>query len=274
MSSAGDKPQARARALPRAARLRLIAARLCADRESRRRLVGMLGAGTSARSSEPVPIRLRALDGDAVGIRPGTTDPEVLIGAFFGRYHLPGAPLNEPRLIWDLGANIGLTMLQMATQFPAARVVGVELDPGNIALAERNLARVAERVEVVEGAVWPDAGRLEYGAPEGDGVDAFRVGESGGGSVAAVTLESLRERFGTPDYVKMDIEGAESEVLSRNTSWIEGVSRMGVEYHGAYSRERCLTDLTGFGFSRFEDNKRGLLRRGSDSLFASRAEPA
>ena len=131
---------------------------------------------------------------------PGFRDPDVLVGAFHGLYHLPSAELPSPRLIWDLGANIGLTMRQMAAAFPQARIVGVELNPANLELAGRNLAPVAERTELVEAAVWPEPGALSYGTPNGEAEDSFRVGETGGGTAAAITLVELRDRFGAPDY--------------------------------------------------------------------------
>lgn len=253
-------------------RIRLIAARLCADASSRDRLIELLETERFEPADAPEPIALRALGGEEVFVRPGSADPEVLVGAFHGKYHLPGAELREPRLIWDLGANIGLTMRQMASTFPEARVVGVELDPANLELARRNLEPVVGRTELVEGAVWPDPGTVSYGTPEDteEGGDAFRVGEAGGGSASAVTLDELLSRFGAPDYVKMDIEGAEAEVLERSTSWAASVPRIGVEYHLPYTLGACRRDLAALGFGGFVPAQRGLLRRGSDSLYASR----
>ena len=269
--STSDSSSASPRHLLRRARIRLIAARLCADGRSRRRLVELLELGRFEPHGEPEPIALRALGGDSVHVRAGSADPDVLVGAFHGLYHLPSAELPSPRLIWDLGANIGLTMRQMATAFPNARIVGVELDPTNIELARRNLAPVAERTEIVEGAVWPEHGTLSYGLPDGEAEDSFRVGEPGAGTAAAVTLDELRDRFGAPDYVKMDIEGAERDVLERNTAWADAITRIGVEYHDPYSLGDCRRDLTALGFTGFEVHRRGLMRRGSDSLYAFRA---
>jgi FkbM family methyltransferase len=154
---------------------------------------------------------------------------------------------------------------------PSARIVGVELDPENLELARRNVEPVAERTELVQGAVWPEPGTVTYGAPEGAAEDAFRVSDGSGGSVAAITLDELRDRFGRPDYVKMDIEGAEAEVLRRNTAWAEGVPRMGVEYHAPYTLDDCRADLRELGFDHFDVARRSLLRRGSDSLYATRS---
>jgi len=250
-------------------RNRLIAARMTADAASRGRLVEQLEVDRYEPPDPPQPISLRALGGEAIFSRRGSADPYVAVGAFHGRYHLPSADLEAPRLIWDLGANIGLTMRQMAAFFPAARIVGVELDPENLALAERNLLPVASRCELVEGAVWPEPGTISYGTPDAE--DAYRVDKAGSRTAKAITLDELRDRVGEPDYVKMDIEGAEGDVLTRNTAWASSVSRIGVEYHVPYGLDDCKRDLRALGFDGFEIRQRGLLRRGSDSIFAYRA---
>lgn len=255
----------------RSARVRLVAARMASDRESRRRLTAMLEEPRRELPGAPERVALRALGGGEILIRPGSADSDVALGAFYGRYHLPRS-LPPPALIWDLGCNIGLTMRQMAEAYPDARLIGVELDPENLELAERNLAAVRDRCELIEGAVWPDPGTVAYGTPSGE--DAYRVESSGeagaAGSAAAVPLNDLIARFGSPDYVKMDIEGAESEVLKRNTEWSGRVALIGVEYHSPYALEDCEGDLQALGFGAFDVHERGLLRRGSDTLYASR----
>ncbi len=75
-------------------------------------------------------------------VRSGTSDAEVIWLALAVRPHLPEG---RPNLVWDLGANIGVTMAHFAVSYPNALVVGVEPDPANAALASVNLARWAER---------------------------------------------------------------------------------------------------------------------------------
>lgn len=252
-------------------RVRAVAAQMAMGGDSRRRLTEMLEEPRRDEPGAPERIALRGLNGGEILIRPGSADPDVALGAFYGRYHLPKA-LPSPALIWDLGCNIGLTMRQMAEAYPGARVVGVELDPENLELAEQNLAPVRDRCELVEGAVWPESGTVTYGTPSGE--DAYRIDSSGetvaAGAAEAVPLDALIERFGAPDYVKMDIEGAESDVLKRNVGWSRQVSVIGVEYHPPYTLDECKRDLRALGFSAFDPHERGLLRRGSDTVYASR----
>jgi len=87
-----------------------------------------------------VRLRLRPLGGQVL-VRPSTSDIDTVWGTFAGGYHRgpPEVDSSGVRLLWDLGANIGLTMADLAHRHPAARVVGVELDPENAALARANL---------------------------------------------------------------------------------------------------------------------------------------
>jgi hypothetical protein len=55
------------------------------------------------------------------------------------------------------------------------------------------------------------------------------------------------------DYVKMDIEGAEREVLRSNTEWAERVRCIKVEVHHGYSKDDCIADLQRLGFQAYPD---------------------
>jgi FkbM family methyltransferase len=201
-----------------------------------------------------VALRLRALHGRELLVRASSADRGAVIGTFSHRFHLPRS-VPEPRLIWDLGANIGTTMAHMAALFEDARIVGVELDADNADLCRRNVAEWQDRCSVITAAIWPRDGRLAY---DTDTVSeqAYRVaGESpkAGGNEKAVeglSLNTLRARTGSDavDFVKMDIEGAETRVLRENTEWAEAVTEVQVEVHAPYTVEECAADLRALGF--------------------------
>jgi len=197
-------------------------------------------------SDQPLPVAIRQIGGGEVWLRPGTTDRVVAMATFVGRYELPPDDVGDPSLIWDLGCNIGLTMRHMGHLYPNARIVGVELDSANADLARRNIEPLGDRCEVIEAAVWPVSGEVSY-AKEG-GADAYRVTDSGGIAVETVTPNELLERFGRPDYVKIDIEGAEQPVLKRAAEWATQIPAISVECHPPYSLDECRNDLEGLGF--------------------------
>ena len=139
-----------------------VSARVTSDRESLRTFVRLARGEGGDGLRSPAGLRLRALGGHRVLVRPGTSDLDTVWGTFGRRYHLPPADLGTPHTIWDLGANVGLTMAHFAFLFPHARVLGVELDGENVALARQNLAPWSDRCEVIHAAVWSTDGEVRY----------------------------------------------------------------------------------------------------------------
>jgi FkbM family methyltransferase len=196
---------------------------------------------------EPQVVPIRPL-GEYLMVRPATSDVFVLANTFFGLYHLPPEEV-EPLTVLDLGANIGTTMAHFATLYPGARVVGVELDPGNARLCVENIKPWQDRCAVFCGAVAAANGTAFYESNLAIRQWGFRIGE-GSESVDTFSLDTLMQRFGLTDvdYVKMDIEGAESEVLRVGGGWSERVRSLKVEIHRPATVEKATVDLLRLGF--------------------------
>jgi FkbM family methyltransferase len=221
--------------------------RLAADARSFVRLV-RARAVPIGHAELPVRVRSEGHRFDLV-LRANSSDATVLTETLLGRHHLPPIPLADVQSVLDLGANIGLTMAHLAALCPAARIVGVELDPDNVALARRNVERWRDRCEVVEAAVWHADEPLRYHIARGAECGAV-LSPSGGKTAQGLSLNSLldRLRWDRVDFVKMDIEGAEREVLRSNAEWALRVRSIKVEAHADYSREQCARDLRELGF--------------------------
>lgn len=153
-------------------------------------------------------------------------------------------------MIWDLGANIGLTMADFAFCFPNARILGVELDADNVALARHNVAAWADRCELLHAAVWSSDGEVHYRGWPG-GTSNYQVTDAvEGAPVRAVSLATLLREYGGPvDYLKVDVEGAERELLQDGTGWADDVRCLKVELHGDYTVDDCQADLHRLGYA-------------------------
>ena len=214
---------------------------------------------------ENVSLRLRPLNGARIWVRPRTADLYAVKDTLIGRYHVPPVAPGDPtiRRIWDLGTNIGMTVAHYAVLFPQARIQGVEMDAANATLARRNTATWADRVDILQSAVWATDGEIEYEREEGEEL-SFRAEEAtgaGGGTrltSPAISLNTLAARWGDDapiDLVKMDIEGVERHVLSRDTEWAARVRIILVEVHEPYDVDACCRDLAALGFDASPDDR-------------------
>jgi len=147
-----------------------------------------------------------------------------------------------PRII-DGGANIGLATLYFKTLHPAARITAFEPDPEIAALLRKNVAPWhPEGVEIVEKALGTGAGRLQFSV---EGADAGRLGTIPGRSrrieVETVALSDyLDQRI---DFLKLDIEGAETAVLEAAAPRLGNVEKIFVEYHSFAGEPQSLPQL-------------------------------
>jgi FkbM family methyltransferase len=194
------------------------------------------------------PLRVRILDGNCVYCRPGTTDIKVFDESFFQEFHVPPKGLGRIDTILDLGSNIGLTMAHYASVFPNTKILGIELDYDNVVVCRKNIGPYSDRCRVIWGAAWTENGEVTYG---GTAAWSYRVGtaEKPKGRVRAFTVSSLIDLLGVSwvDFVKMDVEGAEENLLANAEPWIGRVRCLKVEVHPPYTVEACLGDLRKLG---------------------------
>lgn len=143
----------------------------------------------------------------------------------FGRgLHLPPPEMPDPALVLDLGANIGLTAVSYANLWPGAQVWMVEPNAENMELARKN-ARICIPIQM---AVAKDSG-YRYLREEGLTASSYTLGEDGR-EVYAIGIDHLIEFLGGEiDFCKMDVEGAEWEILERP---LTGIKHLLVEFHG------------------------------------------
>jgi len=217
--------------------------------------------GNNKTDNNLVSLRVKETNNHELFCRPNTTDYKVLWDTFFDKYHLPQTPIKKNAVILDLGANVGYTMVHFAYLYPEAKIYGVEMDKENFLLAKKNLSSLGTRCKIIQAAVWSEDGQITYN-DDGDGEWGFRVtvdklNEDHKLTSPAKTLSSIFKEFGLKeiDYLKMDIEGAEQNVLKNPDSWIWDVKAIKIEVHAPFTIEECLSILNNFGFNSKRDSK-------------------
>lgn len=150
-----------------------------------------------------------------------------------------GAP---PRIL-DLGANIGLSVLFFRAAQPEAPIVAVEADPAIFGCLERNLAaNQITGVERMNRAAWTGPGHVRF---RSDGADGGRVtpgAAAGAVEVEALDLPALLASHSF-DVIKMDIEGAEAQVLPACREGLARARFVTVEYHSTAGEPQALAEI-------------------------------
>ena len=122
--------------------------------------------------------------------------------------------LRKGALVFDLGAHHGVVALMLGAEVgEGGRVVAVEASPHNAAVARQNVVlNKAHHVVVEQVAVLDSNGEASFGFGHNGQLDDG-TGRYGRQSVAAITVDTLTERYGAPDVILVDVEGAECLVL-------------------------------------------------------------
>jgi FkbM family methyltransferase len=147
-------------------------------------------------------------------------------------------------IILDCGANIGLTSIYWNRTYPHAHTTAFEPDPGVFdALAWNIKALGLDHVDPVQRAVWTGHTELGFWA---DGADGGRLLHPGTGVDRFRPVKTVRLRdylSGEIDLLKVDIEGAEVDVLLDCADRLNAVHHLLVEYHSFLDQRQRLADL-------------------------------
>ncbi len=142
-------------------------------------------------------------------------------------------------LIIDGGANIGLSVLYFKRIYPLSRILAFEPDDRIFRVLQGNIARSGlAGVELVHRALWRAETTLPFAS---DGADAGRIVQAGDQATQDVQTARLRGYLGGQvDLLKLDVEGAETEVLEDCADLLGNVENLFVEYHSLAERPQTL----------------------------------
>ena len=164
------------------------------------------------------------------------------------------------KLAWDIGANTGQSIPQLHNLFDQV----VAFEPA---------AESYDAIKAVYGLDWPQwltVAQLAVSDHDGTLTTAVRdrsiaAGEltavsvagdlpwgelTGTREVSCITVDTLAGGYGTPDFVKVDTEGHEAQVLAGATRLLAaGATRWLIEFHTAALHAECARILAGAGYA-------------------------
>jgi FkbM family methyltransferase len=153
------------------------------------------------------------------------------------KQHLPTKPF-----IIDCGANIGLSIIYMKNLYPMATILAFEPDERNFELLKNNIENFGfEQVEIRREAVWIENTILQFAS---EGSMSSRIDNNVSGNTIPVKAIRLKDYLNKPvDFLKIDIEGAEYQVMKDISDQLHFVNHLFLEYHGNFEQNAELTQL-------------------------------
>lgn len=171
-------------------------------------------------------------DKPPITFRPGTSD-ETIIQSILVEKKEYAFPTFKPTRIFDIGANIGVVTVILANLYPEAKIYAFEPVRENWELLKENIKpydnvipfRWALAAEEGERRIFPSEDPANLGG------FSTHIENGLGVHIPTYSIRQVCQDFGGPDLIKIDVEGAEFEILSAmpgldKVKWIAG------ELHG------------------------------------------
>ncbi|MBC7262139.1 MAG: FkbM family methyltransferase [Chloroflexi bacterium] len=175
------------------------------------------------------------------------------------QYEKASIEIGDDWTIIDIGAGLGDFAVHVAKEHPSTTIYAYEPFPQSFALLQENLClNQVENVQVFPYAVCAHTGPAPFHIASEAVAHSTASAQQGATSecieVPAITLDQLfaELQLSKCDYVKMDCEGAEYEILFQTSpKTLQSIHHLCLEYHNgisAFSHQDLVRFLTGHGF--------------------------
>lgn len=199
------------------------------------------------------PKRISCLDYD-IGIVDGRSFVYQFKDIFVDQVYRFHAGADAPVIV-DCGANVGLSCLYFKRLYPKAKIIAFEADRKIARCLEGNLARNgAADIRVWQKACWvhdagvtflsdgADGGHIDAGETQDAARHATRDAKAGD-TIPSIRLRDILARMPRIHMLKMDIEGAETEVLPDCRDVLDHVEHLFFEFHSRLKITQRLGEL-------------------------------
>lgn len=146
-------------------------------------------------------------------------------------------------LIIDGGANIGLSLLYFKQLYPDSRIIAFEPDIQVFHTLKRNVNNFnLLNIELVNKAIWNSETELEFMSEGADGGRILNI-EAGTTTYKVSTIRLCHYLNEPVDFLKLDIEGAETEVIQDCQDLLFNVRNLFIEYHSFVGKPQTLPTI-------------------------------
>lgn len=150
-----------------------------------------------------------------------------------------------PEVIFDLGANIGLTTAFFKKKYPDSKIIAVEPESSNFEILKKNTNTLSD-IHLYKAGIWnkstnlliEDKGYGHYG------YTVKEIQEATNDSIPAIGISEIMNELNVEkiDILKIDIEGSEKELFEKNyENWLPKVKILIIELHDRMKPECAKT---------------------------------
>ncbi len=187
-------------------------------------------------------------------------------------------------LLFDVGAYCGVSTYHLSKSVgDRGRVIAFEPDPLNFRLLVRNCQRHSlANVTALQVAIAGSSGKALFNGEGtlGSGISRNIDRASAGDTidVETITLEEACRRYGVPQFIKMDVEGAEIEVIQAARNFLRQHSihfTLDTNHHanGALTASRVEQLFADSGYESHSSDKSGFMTTWARPLAVSNNQP-
>jgi FkbM family methyltransferase len=183
----------------------------------------------------------------------GSSNIECVLGSYEYEVRvLFEAAVSKSSVVYDIGAHVGFyTLLSSELVGAAGRVIAFEPLPQNLSVLKKHIAmNRCANVEVIEAAVSDENGVSYFS--EGYDSSTGRITPEGSLEISTVCLDDMVKggKIPPPDFMKIDVEGAELLVLQGGSSLLADYSpRIFLSTHSPELSERCYDLLKSLNYT-------------------------
>lgn len=154
---------------------------------------------------------------------------------------------SDPTII-DCGANIGLASIYFKTIYPNSQVLAFEPDPSAYNCLVNNMKNLglSNRFFATQAAVWIHERGVEFDIEGGFSGQIHKHGHNAVKrtvEVPSISLKRIISEYPKIDLLKIDIEGAEIDVLKDISDSLSNISNIFIEYHSHINDVQMLGDM-------------------------------
>jgi FkbM family methyltransferase len=189
-----------------------------------------------------------------ITLRDNGSDVIILREMFIHQDYRESAQHFSPNVIFDIGANVGLAGCYFASIFPNSEIYGFEPESGSYRVAEINYRNI-RRGKLFKVALTSQNGEANILSSDiGSGGQKLEIYDPSSNwkreKVKTCRLDDLirMENLPIPDLLKIDVEGAEYDVLLGLGDISQKVKGIVMEVHSDVLWEKCSSFLSENGF--------------------------